>query len=223
MNRSINILLLFFAFPAIAMTIFVAFDVPFDFLRTSMGQYEYRDEIFLGFGLLFLILIGIRSANRWVGVNMTRKPARFQWSVEIGEQRKKQVRLYLAIEMLISGIVAIALYILTPESWPITGAFVLMFLDQFVFMILAPKWFRVGLAQQALVIADRELRILYYSGLRRVEKHQQTIYFEYLEELQLFFPENCIPSDSYPSFREALEQKVNRDRVFFSESFKAIH
>lgn len=222
MNRAVNIFLLFFAFPALAFTIFVAFDVPFDFLRTSMGQYEYRDEIFLGFGLVFLVLIARRSASRWVGVNMTRKPSRFQWSVPVGEQRKKQVLLYLIIEMLVSGIFGSAVYILTPEAWPISAAFALMFLDQLVFMLIAPRWFRVGLANQALVIADRELRVLYYSGLRRVEKHQQTIYFEYLEELQLFFPENCIPEGNYKDFREALELKVNRDRVFFSENFKAL-
>ncbi len=222
MNRAVNIFLLFFAFPALAFSIFVAFDVPFDFLRTSMGQYEYRDEIFLGFGLVFLILIARRSASRWVGVNMTRKPERFQWSVPVGIQRKKQVRLYLIIEMVISGIYGSGVYILTPEAWPISLAFGLMFLDQLIFMLVAPKWFRVGLANQALVIADRELRILYYSGLRRVEKHQQTIYFEYLEELQLFFPENCIPDGNYTGFRNALETKVNRDRVFFSEAFKAL-
>lgn len=222
MNRAINILLLFFFFPAMAFTIFVAFDLPLDFLNTTAGEMPYRFEVFLVFAMLFLILILRRSARRWVGVGMTRKPERFLWSVPIGAERKKQVRLYLMIEMIISGIFAVVFVLLTPEAWPLSVAFGVMFLDQLVFLVIAQRWFRVGITHQAVVVADREVQVLYYSGLRRVEKHQQTIYFEYLEDLQLFFPENCIPEGFYGGFRDALESKVNRDRVFFSESFKAI-
>ena len=222
MNRATNILLMFFAFPAMAYTIFVAFDVPLEMLHISMGSFEHRDKIFLVFALIFLILIVRRSVSRWAGVNMTRKPERFLWSVKVGKERKKNVRLFLIIEMLFAGVFALGLLWLTPESWPIAVAFGVMFLDQLIFMLVAPRWFRVGIAQQAIVVTDRELRLIYYSGLRRVDKHQQTIYFDYVEDLQLFFPENCIPEGSYTAFREALETKVDRNRVFFSEAFKAL-
>jgi hypothetical protein len=62
--------------------------------------------------------------------------------------------------------------------------------------------------------------VLYFSGLRRVEIHQQTVYFEYIEDLQLFFPVNAIDKKDFSSFRNALEDKLNRDKVFFSEKFK---
>ncbi|MNE92148.1 hypothetical protein D3C80_1898440 [compost metagenome] len=113
-------------------------------------------------------------------------------------------------------------WLLTKESWPIAAVYGLMVLDQLVFLAIAQSWFRVGITHKAVVVADREVRVLYFSGLRRVETHQQTLYFEYIEDLQLFFPINCIPEGKYDEFRTAMEERVNRDRVFFSEGFKAL-
>lgn len=223
MNRSINILLLVFSMPAIAFCIFVGFDIPMDFLQSSGATFPYREKVFLVLAGILLILIARRSVNRWVGVRMTSKPQRFEWCIEIGKERKKQVRLYLIIEALLALFFAITTYVLTPDSWPLTLAYGLLFIDHLLFLIIAPSWFRVGVTQKAVVVADREIRVLYFSGLRRIELHQQTIYFEYIEDLQLFFPQNCIPSGSYAPFRQAIEQQVNRDRVFFSEKFKQLN
>jgi hypothetical protein len=220
MNRSINILLLVFSMPAIAFCIFVGFDIPMDFLQSSGASLPYREKVFLVLAGLLLILIARRAVNRWVGVRMTSKPERFEWCVEIGNERKKQVRLYLIIETVLALFFASTTYALTPDSWPLTIAYGLLFLDQLLFLIIAPSWFRVGVTQKAVVVADREIRVLYFSGLRRIELHQQTVYFEYIEELQLFFPKNCVPDGAYSDFRQAIEKQVNRDRVFFSEKFK---
>lgn len=222
MNRAINILLLVISFPAMAFVIFVGFDLPVEWLHTTGQQLPFRKEIFSGFGVVLSVLILRRAIRRWVGVSMTRNPQRFIWCTEIGAERKSQVRMYLFIEAVLALCFALVSYVLTAESWPMIAAYGLMFTDQLVFMLLAPSWFRVGVTQKAVVVADREVRVLYFSGLRRVEQHQQTIYFEYIENLQLFFPVNCIPEGQYTAFREALESRLNRDRVFFSEGFKAL-
>jgi hypothetical protein len=222
MNRAINILLLFFSFPAMTFTIYVAFDIPLDFLKSTAGTLPYRFTIFMVFALILLVLVLRRTAGRWVGISMSRLPERFLWSVPIGKERRKQVRMYLWIEMIVAAAFTLTTLGLTYEAWPLALVYGLLFLDQLVFLVVAPKWFRVGITHQAVLISDRELRVLYFSGLRRVEKHQQTIYFEYLEDLQLFFPENCIDAGNYTGFREALESKVNRDKVFFSEAFKEL-
>jgi len=222
MNRSINILLLVISFPAMAFAILVSFDIPLDFLKYSAGQLPYRDKIFLVFATLLLLLIARRSVSRWTGVSMTRKPERFLWCANIGKERKKQVRLYLIMEAVIAGFFAMVAYGLTPEAWPLALVYALLFLDQLVFLIVAMPWFRVGVTHKAVVVADREVKVLYFSGLRRVEVQQQTLYFEYIEDLQLFFPVNCISEGDYTDFRNTLETRVNRDRVFFSEKFKAL-
>lgn len=222
MNRAINILLLVVSFPTLAFTIFVAFDLPVDFLRTTGAQLPFRDVIFICLAAVSLLLLLRRSVHRWVGVGMTRKPERFIWCTEVGAERKKQVRLYLIIEAAVALCYALVTYRLTAEAWPVSLVYGLLFLDQLTFLFVATSWFRVGVTHKAVVVADREVKVLYFSGLRRVELHQQTIYFEYIEDLQLFFPQNCIPEGQYTGFREALESRVNRDKVFFSDGFKEL-
>lgn len=223
MNRAINILLLVVSFPTIAFCIFVGFDLPFEALRTSGAEMPYRFEIFVGLAALLLLLVARRSSRRWVGVGMTRKPERFVWCTEVGAERKKAVRLFLRIEIVVALIFALVTYTISSEAWVVSLVYGLLFLDQLLFAIIAPSWFRVGVTQKAVVVADREVRVLYFSGLRRVETHQQTIYFEYIEDLQLFFPTNCIPDGQFEGFKAALESQLDRDRVFFSEGFKALH
>ncbi len=221
MNRSINSLLIFFSFPAFAFIIFVAFDI--HFFNIPIAELPFKFEIFIGISTLLLLLIIRRSVSRWVGVTMTRKPERFLWSTPVSEERKKQVRLFLIIEALIALFCMITVLSLTTEAWPVAVVYGIMVLDQFAFLAIAQSWFRVGITHKAVVVADREVRLLFFSGLRRVETHQQTLYFEYIEDLQLFFPVNCIPEGKYGEFRAALEERVNRDRVFFSEGFKALN
>lgn len=220
MNRSINILLIFFSFPAFAFIICVAFDI--HFFNIPIAELPFKFHIFIGVATLLLLLIIRRSVSRWVGVTMTRKPERFLWSTPVSAERKKQVSLFLVMEAMIALFSMITVLLLTTEAWPIAVVYGIMVLDQFAFLVIAKRWFRVGITHKAVVVADREVRLLFFSGLRRIETHQQTLYFEYIEDLQLFFPVNCIPEGKYGEFRAALEERVNRDRVFFSEGFKAL-
>lgn len=220
MNRTVNILLLVISFPAMFFTIYVSFDLPLTFLNTTAAALPYKETVFWVFAGLMLILAGRRSVSRWVGVGMLRKPERFDWSAPIGKERKRQVRMYLLIEAFVALGFMLTCYGLTKDSLPLQIAYGLLFVDQLVFFFIANSWYRIGITQKALVVADREVTVLYFSGLRRVELHQQTLYFEYIEDLQLFFPINCIPKQEFSNFRNALESKVNRDKVFFSEKFK---
>ena len=220
MNRSINILLIFFSFPAFAFIICVAFDI--DFFNIPIAELPFKFHIFIGIATLLLLLIIRRSVSRWVGVTMTRKPERFLWSIPVSNERKKQVRLFLIMETLLALFCMVAVLLLTTEAWPVALVYGIMVLDQVLFLAIAQSWFRVGITHKAVVVADREVRLLFFSGLRRIETHQQTLYFEYIEDLQLSFPLNCIPDGKYQEFRAGVEERVNRDRVFFSEGFKAL-
>lgn len=220
MNRSINSLLLFFLFPAMFFAIVVGFDIYLEFIKENGATIPWRSYVFIVFAGIFLLLSARRSAQRWVGVNMTRKPEKFIWSSKMDPERKKNVVLFLIIEAIIALLIALAFYLVTPEAWTISVVFLAIFVEQLVFVFVAPKWFRVGITHKAVVVADRETRILWFSGLRRVESHQQTIYFEYIEDLQLFFPANCITDGNYTEFRNALKERVNEDKVYFSEKFR---
>ena len=73
--------------------------------------------------------------------------------------------------------------------------------------------YRIGLTKKALVAVDRESRVIFFSGLRKVSKHQQTLYFEYSNELVLHMPMNMIPDEEV--FMKELRQVVNPNKVFF--------
>lgn len=221
MNRSINILLLLVSFPAMAFEIIVGFDITNEFVMPEEAEANFRPFlIFTICAVVLFLLIARRSFSRWTGVFMTRRPERFIWSTKIGKERMKQVVLFLIMEAVIAGFFTGISYWLTPLAWPITLAYAFLFADQLIFTLVARPWFRVGVTHKAVVVSDRELRILYFSGLRRIETHQQTLYFEYIEDLQLFFPLNCIPEGKHGEFREVVASRVDRDKVFFSEKFR---
>jgi hypothetical protein len=58
--------------------------------------------------------------------------------------------------------------------------------------------------------------LIYFTGLRKITVHQQTIYFDYIENLQLRFPTNCIEENKLSGFFEKLETVIDKDRVFMN-------
>ncbi len=222
MNRVINVLLLFFSFPALGFSIIVGMDLSMDLFKIAYtgSELPYRANIFLVFAAILGLLVVRRIARRWTGIFMTRQVSKFSWSSPIGKERKQNVRLFLVIEGIVALAFAISCWNLTNESWAIVSVYLLMAIEQFIFTFFAHKWFRIGITKNALVLADRETKVLYYSGLRKVDLHQQTVYFEYIKELQLFFPKNAIPDENFPQFVKELRKILPEDKVFFTEKFK---
>ncbi len=222
MNRSVNILLLVVSFPAMFLLIYNMYQsgIPFVNFETAEIENQYLEYAYLAFAGLILLIAGRRAIHRWVGVGMLRKPERFYWSASIGVERKKQIRVFFIIEAIVALGFSAVCFAIDSRSWSLQLVYALIFAEQIVFILIANNWYRIGISDKALVVADREVNVLYFSGLRRVELHQQTVYFEYIEELQLFFPANAIDKSDFKGFRNALEDKLNRDKVFFSEKFK---
>ncbi|MFN5444158.1 MAG: hypothetical protein ACK48V_08015 [Crocinitomicaceae bacterium] len=222
MNKSINIFLVLSIIPAIAFSIVVGFDISIEFLRTSGKFIPYQKTIFASFAALFFLMGIRRTSKRWSGIRMVNQIAKFQWNEPIDRQRVTQVNLYLIIEAVIHFMVSLVFLILTPKSIWISCVFFALGLDHLIFCIVGnvKKLWRVGVTNKAVVVADRDFKVLYFSGLRKVSVHQQSIFFDYIKELQLSFPIQSIKPENRQSFVAQLEEKVDRDKVFFSESFK---
>jgi hypothetical protein len=60
--------------------------------------------------------------------------------------------------------------------------------------------------------------LIYLNGLRKVSVSQQTVYFDYSENLQLSFPLDCIEEPQKANFFAALEGQIDRDRVLFQHT-----
>lgn len=219
MNRFINAFLLFFYFPTLLITIFVGFDLPIQILRVSGSELPYKEYIFLGLGIFILLVNVRRSVRRWMGLRIVAKIEGFKWNNAVSQSRKNRVFTYLVLEALIMATAGSALYIITDEAWMPALALVLPAIDNLAFLIIGSKRnaFRVGLSSKALIVADREVTLLYFTGLRKVSVHQQTIYFDYIKELQLSFPLDCIQDEMKEEFFNTLKDQVNTDKVFFSK------
>ena len=95
-------------------------------------------------------------------------------------------------------------------------ACVLLFsaIDNLIFLWVGLPRFGVGLSKKAIIVADREVVVLYFSGLRKVSLSQQTLFFDYMQSLQLTFPVDCIPENNRNDFLHNLEAVTDKDRVF---------
>ena len=224
MNKFINILLLLISFPTMVIAIFVGFDLPIEFLKTSGASLPYKFEIFLGLGIILYIIIVRRSVRRWMGVKMVSQIEKFKWNVTMGSERKKQVFLYQWLEALLMTFAGVALYKVCPESLIPATAFWFGSIDNMLFLFLGKykNIYRIGLTSKAIVVADRDVKVLYLSGLRRVTIQQQTVFFDYIKDLQMTFPLTCIPKEDQVNFKNTLESLVDRDKVFFSDEVKTL-
>jgi hypothetical protein len=219
MNSFINVLLLVVTFPTMLISVFVGFDLPIDFLNTTGANLLYRFEVFLGLGLLFAIISLRRSVRRWMGVSMTSKTAKFAWNGEISLERKQRVILYTAIESIVLIFLAISYYYVTKEAIFISDVLVFFAIESMVFlMVNAKNKFRVGITSKAVLVSDREIILIYLAGLRKVSVSQQTIYFDYIQDLQLSFPIDCVVESDRTAFFSSLESQLDPNRVLFQNT-----
>ena len=75
----------------------------------------------------------------------------------------------------------------------------------------------MGITSKAVVVADRDVSVLYFSGLSKVSIHQQSIYFDYIKGLQLSFPIDCMEKEQHDAFFTVLEEQLNTDKVFITK------
>lgn len=220
MNRFINMLLMFLLIPTMLMAIYVGFDLPVTFLKTTGAYIPHREEIFLGLGLLILIVNVRRSIRRWMGMRIVSKQMKFKWNAPVSKTRKRRIITYTILEVLVMTFVGVALYIVTPQAWFPAIAFIFGAVDNIIFATvgLSGNHYRIGLSSKALIVADREVILLYFKGLRKISVQQQSIYFDYIKGLQLTFPSDCIQDEHRAEFFKLLEEQIDEDRVFFSKN-----
>lgn len=218
MNSFINLILLVVSLPTLLLSVFVGFDLPIDVLHTTGKRLPYRTEVYLILALILLIIGLRRSIRRWMGVGMVKQHTKFVWNQPISLERKRRVFVYNSLEALVFLSLFTAHMFLSEVAIFVSFTYLILALDSILFLVVNAKQFRVGLSSKAILVADREVILIYLNGLRKVSISQQTIYFDYLEELQLSFPLDCIEPSQKSAFFEALEGQIDRDRVLFQHT-----
>ncbi len=216
MNSFINILLLIVSILTLFFCVFVRFDLPLEMFKTTAAQLPYRFEIFLGFGLMLMLISVRRTIRRWVGIRMVNQIEKFKWSGKISSSRLQRVIVYTIMESVIIGIIGSAFIILTKEAWFPALVMIFFGIEGLIYLLInAKNKFRVGLSSKAILAVDREVILIYMEGLRQVSVSQQTIYFDYIQDLQLSFPTDCIEENMRTEFFESLKHSVDREKVLF--------
>jgi hypothetical protein len=86
--------------------------------------------------------------------------------------------------------------------------------ESLVFLVLNYRnRFRVGISSKAIIVADREVVIVYFTGLQKITLGKESIYFDYIKELQLFFPTDCLEEDQISVFKQQVQKMIDRDKV----------
>ena len=216
MNKFINATLFFIFLPTMAFTIIVGFDLPLESFGTSGAQLEIKDEVFLGLGILILLINMRRSIRRWLGLRIVNQIGKFKWNIPVSVERKKRVQVYTLLEVFVFTVLTYGLYRVSPDAWMPAIAFLFGAIDGLLFTIIGSSRnrFRIGVTSKAIVSADRDVALVYFQGLRKISIHQDSIYFDYIKKLQLSIPLDCVAIEDREAFFKAVEDQVDVDRVF---------
>lgn len=218
MNSFVNAILLALTFPLIMLTIIVGFDLPVEILKTSGKNLSFADEIFWLLATLMGLIAFRRSLKRWMGMKIVNTTERFIINFEVSTARKNRVVVYNLIESCIMLSLGLSIYNLTTHALVPTIVLLSFSFDNVLFLMIGyKKRFRIGLSSKALIVSDREVTVIYFEGLRKISVEQQTIYFDYIKDLQLSFPTNCLRDEDKELIFNGLNDIVDKDKVMFSK------
>ena len=218
MNSFVNAILLALTFPLIMLTIIVGFDLPVEILKTSGKNLSFADEIFWLLATLMGLIAFRRSLKRWMGMKIVNTTERFIINFGVSTARKNRVVVYNLIESCIMLSLGLSIYNLTTHALVPTIVLLSFSFDNLLFLAIGYKnRFRIGLSSKALIVSDREVTVIYFEGLRKISIEQQTIYFDYIKDLQLSFPTNCLRDEDKELIFNGLNDIVDKDKVMFSK------
>lgn len=220
MNKFFNVLLLLVFFPTMGLAIIVGFDIPLIWLNISGANLMYQKEAFLVLGILLFLINIRRSIRRWVAIRLVNQLPKYRWNTVVSKNRIQRVYTYNFLEALIMLSVGIGVYQLTSEAWVPFVVLLIGALDGIFFAIYgaSANKFRVGMTSKALLAGDRDVALIYFKGLRRVSVQQQTIFFDFKDNLHLRFPLDLIPQEKHTEFFQELKNCVDETKVYFQNN-----
>lgn len=222
MNKFVNSVLFFHTFVCLIVVVVIGGDLPITFLRTTGSDVPYQQLIFTVLATIYLLIGGRRAAQQWMGIALIRKKEKYKWNVPSGQGRRNRAFFYLIMESVLFFAFGTAFYILTSSAFILSCALWVLSFNQMLYAVVGRQKnvFRMGITPSALVIVDRDVKVFYYSGLRKLSVHQDSIYFDYIKELVMDFPTNVIPEGKINEFKEILLSQVDLSKVYIDETFK---
>lgn len=220
MNRFYNIWLFIITFVSFPFALAVGLNEDFEFLgfKIQGEEFAYKQVVFIVGGAALFLLGALRASKKWMGLNVMRQVKRFKYTSEISEERRKRVLIYNSIEIIFLLLFGLFFFIMTTEAIYLTIAYVLLSLENLAnsFVGINNQGYGIGISSKALIRVDREVNVIYFKGLQKITKHQDTLYFDYINDLTLHIPLNCVPQDKETEFYQALKEQVDPNKVYYS-------
>jgi hypothetical protein len=220
MNKFFNIWTLIFTVLTIPFVLAVGLNIDFSVfgLNVPGEEFKYADLFFsIAAGIVFALGV-LRASKKWAGINITRQKSRFLFYSIISDSRLKRVFLYNIIEMSFFLIFAFFFLVVMQTALYLGLVFVLLFLENLINTLFGvfKRTYSIGITSKAIIFVDRDVKAIYFKGLKKVSKHQQTIYFEYVNDLVLHIPTNIIPKEKEDEFVKTIQGIADPDKVYYS-------
>lgn len=179
---------------------------------------EYNEYIYAVAAGLILLFGGSRAARKWSGIKIVNRIDKFTFSKPISKERKDLVRVHSLTEI-IGYILLGSLFIsFSEQAIIISIVFLLLILDSILNLFLG-IWkgkYRIGLTRKAVLQVDREVKPIYFKGLKRISRVQDEIFFEYVNDLVLDMQLSTIPEENRDEFLHVLKETVDESKVYYS-------
>ncbi len=215
MNKVINV------FSGVILAIYCALvmTLAFDLSLSSMVNLKalpFKFEICTGFAILIFLLGLLRIKRKWQGANDMRNFKNFVFATPVSRSSLNLSLVYAGAEIVFMGFLLYFLYLISTLTFEyvmvMIGAILILLFESLFFSFLILKGgnsFRIGINKSAVAYFNREMHIFYFTGLKRVELHQDMINFQYKEDLNLLLPIEVIRKEDRVAFREALINVLN--------------
>lgn len=209
MNKVINI------FSGIILAIFTIFSmlIVFDlsFSSATLKGMPYTFEICLGFAVIIFLMGFLRIKRKWQGATDMKHFKGFHFVRQVSKPGLNSSLIYAYAEAVFI-IIAIMVYWIMADlepnlMLPMLVVLLFLLLEGIIFIARIMRGgpsFRLGINKKAVAFFNREMNLFYYTGLRRIEIHQDMINFQYKNDLNLLLPVQIIKSEDRVAFRDAL-------------------
>lgn len=220
MNRFFNIWILLFTIMVFPFALAVGLNEDFEFLGLKIQgeEFEYKKIVFTSVAGVLFLLGAIKASKKWLGIRVVKQVKRFKFTCGISQERKSRVLVYNWIEIVFLLLFTALFGYISPETQVLALVYLILAVEHFTisFIGVTKNKYGVGISSKALIRVDREVNVVYFKGLQKVTKHQDTLYFDYVNGLTLHIPLNVIPKEKETSFYEALRKQVDPDKVYYS-------
>jgi hypothetical protein len=210
----------------------IVFDLSFS--SASLKGMPYTFEICFGFAVIIFLMGFLRIKRKWQGAADMKNFKGFHFVRQVSKPALNSSLIYAYAEGVFI-IVAISLYLIMADLEPdlmlpmvVVLGFILIESIVFIARIMRGGIsFRLGINKKAVAYFNREMNLFYYTGLKRIELHQDMINFQYRDDLNLLLPVQVIKPEDRAAFRDALiatlneyTEKTKGKNIYIDDAFR---